>query len=97
METTEIFRVTVNSLITVFSCHLSLIKGKKNNPAYPRRRRKQLQSGGKKEQFFTDVLWQEFDIKLQCRFSCAGKSVALNRLLVATVRSVILIKKIRLL
>lgn len=28
METSEIFRVTINSLITVFDCHLSLIKDK---------------------------------------------------------------------
>lgn len=44
METTEIFRATVNSLITVFRCHLSLIKDKKKK-RHPRRRRKQLQSG----------------------------------------------------
>lgn len=67
METAEIFRVTVNSLITLFSCHLSLIKDR--NTTHPRRRKKQLQSGGKKEQVFTAVVWQECGIKLQCRWN----------------------------
>lgn len=53
METTEIFRVTVNSLITVFSCHLSLIKDKKKKLCIQGDGRSSYDWG--KEQLFTDV------------------------------------------
>lgn len=74
METAEIFRVTVNSLIAVFSCHLSLIKDKKTK-AYASKETEEAATIREKEQFSTDVVCGR-----NSALNCSADSLVLENL-----------------